>query len=389
MSTDWIERLPKWIWAVIPLALLFGAVVLFLVENPLQNLGINAPPVQQLTVEQTKLDDDGIHLKVRANGSEPVSLAQVMVDEAYWKFSMKPESPIPRLSSSWVTIPYPWVKDELHEITLLTDVGATFSHTIEVATPTPELTMERIWGYILLGIFIGVVPVALGLMFYPYLKTKGDMVLQFLLTLTLGLLLYLFIDTLQEGLELAEEAATVFESSLIVWLVTGLSFLLIYAVGRSKGKAPEGLSLATYLSIGIGLHNLGEGLAVGAALASGEAALGSFLVVGFTLHNLTEGIGIATPLLQRKTKLLTFVGLTLLAGLPAAAGTLIGAFSYSPQWGAVLFAVGAGAILQVIVEISSYIMRNTEVGQRFTVPNLAGFTLGIALMYGTALLVAV
>ncbi|WP_138431763.1 ZIP family metal transporter [Fodinibius saliphilus] len=389
MNTDWKKRLPKWIWAVIPLILLVGSVVLFLAENPLQMLAGNAPPVQQLTVEQTKLNDNGIHLKVRANGSESVKLAQVMVDEAYWKFSMDPQGPIPRLSSSWVTIPYPWVKNELHEITLLTDVGATFNHTIEVATATPEWTVKRVWGYILLGIFIGVIPVALGLMFYPYLKTKGDSVLQFLLTLTLGLLLYLFIDTLQEGLELVTEAATVFEGSLTVWLVTGLSFLLIYAVGRSKGKAPEGLSLAIYLAIGIGLHNLGEGLAVGAALASGEAALGAFLVVGFTLHNLTEGIGIATPLLERKTKFITFIGLTILAGLPAAAGTIIGAFSYSPQWGAVLFAIGAGAILQVIVEISSYIGRNAEVGDRFTVPNLLGFTIGIALMYGTALLVAI
>lgn len=389
MSTDWTQRFPKWLWAVIPLALLLGIVALFLAKNPIKSLGVNAPPVQQLTVEQTKLNDNGIHLRVRANGSEPVAIAQVMVDEAYWKFSMEPEGPIPRLSSAWVTIPYPWVKDELHEVTLLTDVGATFSHTIEIAEPTPELTVQRLWGYILLGIFIGVIPVGLGLMFYPYLKTLGSTGLQFLLTLTLGLLLYLFVDTIQEGMELAAQAAGVFEGQLLVWLVTGLSFLLIYAVGRRKGEAPKGLSLATYLAIGIGLHNLGEGLAVGAALASGQAALGSFLVVGFTLHNITEGIGIATPLLERKTSFLTFVWLTILAGFPAAGGTLIGAFSYSPHWGAVLFAIGSGAILQVIVEIGSYIYRNAEAGQRFTIPNLTGFTLGLAIMYGTALLVAI
>jgi zinc transporter ZupT len=389
MNTDWTDHLPKWMWAAIPLVVLLGAIALFVAEDPLQRLGVSAPPVQQLTVEQTRLNEDGIHLKVRANGSKPVSIAQVMVDEAYWEFSMEPEGPIPRLSSAQITIPYPWVKNELHEITLLTDVGATFNHTIEVATETPGWSVQRIWGYILLGIFIGVIPVGLGLMFYPYLKTKGKTGLQFLLTLTMGLLLYLFVDTLQEGLELASQSAEVFEGGVLVWLITGLSFLLIYAVGRRKGKVPEGLSLATYLAIGIGLHNLGEGLAVGAALASGKAALGSFLVVGFTLHNITEGIGIATPLLERKTKFLTFVWLTLLAGLPAAAGTLIGAFSYSPHWGAVLFAIGAGAILQVVVEIGSYIYRNTQAGKRFTVPNLAGFTLGLTIMYGTALLVVV
>jgi zinc transporter ZupT len=389
MSTSWTQKFPKWLWAVIPLALLVAAVGLFLAENPIKSLGVNAPPVQQLTVEQTKLNEDGIHLQVRANGSEPVSLAQVMVDEAYWKFSMEPAGPIPRLSSSWVTIPYPWVKDELHEITLVTDVGMTFHHTIEVAEPTPEWSLNRIWGYILLGIFIGVIPVGLGLMFYPYLKTLGKSGLQFVLALTLGLLLYLFIDTLQEGMHLATQAASVFEGNLLVWLVTGLSFLMIYALGRRKGKAPQGLTLAIYLAIGIGMHNLGEGLAVGAALASGEAALGSFLVVGFTLHNVTEGIGIATPLVERKTSLWTFVGLTILAGLPAAGGTLIGAFSYAPHWGAVLFAIGAGAILQVIVEIGSFIYRNAESGRYFSIPNLTGLTLGVGIMYVTALLVAV
>lgn len=389
MSFNWTERLPKWIWAVMPLALLVGAIALFLAKNPIGSLGVNAPPVQRLEVEQTRLDENGIHLQVRAGGSEPVTIAQVMVDEAYWKFTMKPEGPIPRLSTARITIPYPWVKDELHEITLLTDVGATFTHTIEVAEPSPDWSIQRLWGYVLLGIFIGVVPVGLGLMFYPYLKTQGQTVLQFLLTLTLGLLLYLFVDTIQEGLELASQAAEAFEGSLLVWLVTGLSFLLIYALGRRRGQAPKGLSLATYLAVGIGFHNLGEGLAVGAALASGEAALGSFLVVGFTLHNITEGIGIATPLLERKTKLLTFIGLTVLAGLPAAAGTVVGAFSYSPHWGAILFAIGAGAILQVIVEIASYIYRQAEEGNRFTIPNIAGFTLGLAIMYGTALMVTV
>lgn len=389
MSFNWTERLPKWIWAVMPLALLVGAIALFLAKNPIGSLGVNAPPVQRLGVEQTRLDENGIHLQVRAGGSEPVTIAQVMVDEAYWKFTMKPEGPIPRLSTARITIPYPWVKDELHEITLLTDVGATFTHTIEVAEPSPDWSIQRLWGYVLLGIFIGVVPVGLGLMFYPYLKTQGQTVLQFLLTLTLGLLLYLFVDTIQEGLELASQAAEAFEGSLLVWLVTGLSFLLIYALGRRRGQAPKGLSLATYLAVGIGFHNLGEGLAVGAALASGEAALGSFLVVGFTLHNITEGIGIATPLLERKTKLLTFIGLTVLAGLPAAAGTVVGAFSYSPHWGAILFAIGAGAILQVIVEIASYIYRQAEEGNRFTIPNIAGFTLGLAIMYGTALMVTV
>lgn len=381
--------LPKWIWLIVPVALLLGSIALFFATNPLKPLGVTAPPVEEITVERTVLDQQGIHLSIRVNGSEPVRIAQILVDNTYWEFTQEPGGALDRLSTARIDIPYPWVRHELHEITFITNTGATFSHTIEVAEPTPQWSIQRIGAYILLGIYIGVIPVALGLMFYPYLKTLGPKAVHFLLTLTIGLLVFLLIDTLLEGMELARQAAEVFHGPLLVWLIAGLSFLAVFAVGRRSGKAPEGLSLSTYLAFGIGLHNLGEGLAVGAAMASGQAALGSFLVVGFTLHNITEGIGIASPLLKRKTGFGTFVSLTLLAGLPAAAGTLIGAFSYSPHWGAILFAVGAGAILQVIVEVGTFVVRQADSKTWITIPNLAGFVLGVAIMYGTALLVSV
>ncbi len=389
MNKQIVQKLPTWVWAVIPLVLLGGSIWLFFATEPLKPLGVTAPPIEEITVERTVLDEKGIHMSIRANGSEPVRIAQVLVDEAYWEFTQEPAGPLSRLSTARIDIPYPWVKDELHEITFITNTGATFDHTIEVAVQTPEWSINRIGAFILLGIYIGVIPVALGLMFYPYLKTLGQNGLQFILALTIGLLVFLFIDTLQEGLELAEMASEAFQGSLLVWLVTGLAFMLIFATGRRGGKAPEGLSLSTWLAFGIGLHNLGEGLVVGAAMASGEAALGSFLVVGFVLHNLTEGIGIAAPLLKRKTGFGTFVNLTLLAGLPAAAGTLIGAFSYSPHWSAILFAIGAGAILQVIIEVGLFLTRQSEAKTWLSLPNMAAFVLGISIMYGTALLISV
>lgn len=389
MNNKITQHLPRWIWIVIPVALLLGSIVLFFAIDPLEPLGVVAPPVEEITVERTTLDEEGIHLSIRVNGSEPIRIAQVLVDDAYWEFTQSPKGALSRLSTAKIDIPYPWVRHELHEIKFITNTGATFSHTIEIAEPTPKWSIQRIWAYILLGIYIGVIPVALGLLFYPYLKTLGVKGLNFLLTLTIGLLAFLLIDTLQEGFEISQQAAGVFNGNLMVWLTAGVAFLIIFAIGRRGGKAPEGLSLSTYLAFGIGLHNLGEGLAVGAAMASGEAALGSFLVVGFTLHNLTEGIGIAAPLLSRKTQFSTFIYLTLLAGLPAAVGTLLGAFSYSPHWAAILFAIGTGAILQVIVEVGFFLHKNVKAKTWFTVSNLTGFVLGIAIMYGTALLVTV
>jgi zinc transporter ZupT len=379
-----------WLWAVVPLLLLAGLIWLFLATDPLGPLGVSAPPVEEITVERVTLDDAGIHLSVRADGSEPVSIAQVQIDGAYWTFTQDPPGELGRLQRARIDIPYPWVQDETHAITLLSRNGVPFEHEIAVATTTPRADLGRLLAFALLGIYVGVVPVTLGLLFYPFLRTLGQRGLQFLLALTVGLLAFLLIDTLQEGLELAAGAAGAFQAGAVVWLAAGLSFLTLLVIGRRRG-VPEGLALATFLALGIGLHNLGEGLAIGAAFAVGEAALGSFLVVGFTLHNITEGIGIAAPLTARRPPLLAFLALAALAGLPAVAGTWIGAFAFAPQWAALFLGIGAGAILQVIIEVGSYLNRSARAheGSWLSASNLLGFAAGLALMYGTAFFVNV
>ena len=362
-----------WLWAVLPLALLVG---LFVATDPLAPLGVTAPPIEELTVERTTLDHEGIHLLVRADGSEPVTLAQIQVDGAYWTFTQTPPGELGRLQTARVDIGYPWVQDEAHALTLVTATGASFDHEIAVATASPGFSLARLLAFALLGIYVGVVPVTLGLLFFPYLRTLGRRGLQLLLALTVGLLVFLLVDTLKEGLELAAGAAGAFQAGALVWLAAGLSFLLLMAVGRRRG-APEGLALASYLALGIGLHNFGE------------AALGSFLVVGFTLHNITEGIGIAAPLTRRRPPLASFIGLALLAGFPAVAGTWIGAFAFAPQWAALFLGIGAGAILQVIVEVGSYLARTARSEESYwlSASNLIGFVAGLAIMYGTAFFV--
>jgi ZIP family zinc transporter len=232
--------------------------------------------------------------------------------------------------------------------------------------------------------------VAIGLLFYPALRSMGRRGLDFVLALTVGLLLYLFIDTLEEAFEMAGNAAAAFQGRAMVVLGAAAAFLLLFAVGRRHG-APTGLALATYMALGIGLHNLGEGLAIGAAFAAGAAGLGTFLVLGFTLHNVTEGIGIAAPLVNTRPPLSTFVGLALLAGTPAIVGIWLGSMSYAPHWSALALAVGAGAILQVVVEVGAYLIRRAGQGSSawLTPSTVAGLVVGIGVMYATAMLVKV
>ncbi|MGH6943223.1 MAG: ZIP family metal transporter [Geminicoccaceae bacterium] len=378
-----------WPLALAPIALLALLVGGFLSLRPLDRLTSNVPPIESLVVERTALGPDGISVAVRADGSAPLSIAQVQVDGAYWRFEQIPPGPLGRLASARIEIPYPWVAGETHHLVFITSTGVTFDHTIEVALPTPAWSAGDLLSYGMVGLLVGVVPVALGMMFFPALKGASRRGLEFVLALTVGLLVFLLVDTLREGLEIAAGAASSLQASALVWLAALVTFLALLALGRRGGRTPEGTALAAFIALGIGLHNLGEGLAIGASFATGEAALASFLVVGFTLHNVTEGVGIAAPLMARPPGLAVFAALAALAGLPAVLGTWGGAFAFSPHWAALCFGVGAGAILQVVVEVGAYLHRTAQrTGHTgLSAAALLGFVAGLAVMYATALLV--
>jgi ZIP family zinc transporter len=379
------------VWVGLPALLI--AVVLggFLALDPLRGLTGSAPPVEQLTVERTILDDDGIALQVRAGGSEPIEIVQVQIDGAYWSFVQEPPGALPRLESAWLRIPYPWVLAEAHHLVLITTTGVTFDHTIDVAVPTPQLTSGLLGAYGLVGLFVGVVPVALGMLFFPALRAAGGRGFTFALALTIGLLLFLLVDTFEEALELAAEAAPELHVPTLVWLIAALTTGLLLAVGRRRRGELTGIGLAAAIALGIGLHNLGEGLAIGSAFATGAASLGAFLVLGFTLHNITEGVGIVAPLLRDPPRLPVFAGLALLAGLPAVLGMWLGANALSPHWAALTLAVGAGAILQVVIEVGRLLLGQARADGRgwLSGPALGGVAAGIAVMFATALLVQI
>lgn len=379
-----MKRPLLWTLPFLLIVLIGGA---FLAYDPLRPFTAGTPPIEELTVERTVLDGNGIALRVRAGGSEAIRIAQVQVDGAYWQFTQDPPGPLPRLSAAWLRLPYPWVQGEAHHLVMLTHTGAAFEHTIDVALPTPTRSLFGTLGMV--GLFVGVLPVTLGMLFYPALRAGGRGAFDFALALTIGLLLFLLIDTLEEALELAGEAAPGLQGAAMVWLVAGLATLLLFAVGRRGGREVRGLGLATAIALGIGLHNLGEGLAIGSAFATGAAALGTFLVLGFTLHNVTEGVGIVAPLIGDRPRLPVFAALAGLAGLPAVLGIWLGSYAFAPHWAALALAVGAGAIFQVVVEVGLLLLRRARSEGRpsFSGTALAGVVAGIGVMYGTALLV--
>jgi ZIP family zinc transporter len=356
----------------------------------------DVPPIEDLSVQRVALPTEyEIVLSVRNGGPEPVTLSQVVVNDAIWDFEAEPDNTIPRLGSATVTVPYTWVEGEAYEIVLITSTGTTFDAEVPVAVLTPRFSGETFFRYALIGTYVGVIPVALGLLWYPFLRRLGSSGMNFVLALTVGLLAFLVVDTLEEAMEVAVGLPGVFSGIPLVILLTLLTLLGLLGTERllrSGGEEASRLGTSYRIAFGIGLHNLGEGLAIGAAFALGETALGVFLVLGFTLHNVTEGVGIAAPILREKRPHIAhFIGLALLAGGPAILGTWIGGFAFSNLLATIFLALGAGAILQVIYEVTRLLLRDSARTKipALSAPNLGGLTAGIAVMYVTALLVSV
>lgn len=382
------SRLRRSIGWLGPLALAAILVTLLFWLDPIGSLR-EVPPVEEVAIERTVLNEGEIVLDLRNDGPDPVTIAQVLVDEAYWTFDVG-DATLGRLESTTLSIPYPWDEGLPLHIALVTATGVTIEHEIEAAALTPESDSGTLGVYALLGLYMGVLPVAIGILWFPSLRRASRSAIGFFLAFTVGLLAFLLVDTIGEGLELAGETGAALDGAglfAIGALTALMALFFLEAELRRRSTSRAGLVLAYLIAAGIGLHNLGEGLAVGAALAAGEVALGTFLVAGFALHNTTEGLAIVAPLGREGTRpgIRHLVALGALAGVPAIAGAWLGGFAFSPAPAAFAFGVAAGAIAQVVWAVSRSMKGDESLTSRW---GAAGFVLGLLVMYSTGLLTA-
>ncbi|MET0824481.1 MAG: ZIP family metal transporter [Solirubrobacterales bacterium] len=348
------------------------------------------PPVEELAVERAELTPGRIDLTLRNTGPDPVRIAQVFVNDAYVNFQGADGS-IGRLGSATVELDYPWQEGQPYLISMVTSTGVVIEHEIPAAVETPEADGSLFGLMALLGTYVGIVPVILGMALLPAMRRFQSNWVRVLMAFTVGLLAFLAVDATLEALDLAGGSAGAFGGAELLVLGAGLSYLLLIGLDRflsaRKGAAATGGRLALMIAIGIGLHNLGEGLAIGSAYAIGELALGAFLVVGFAIHNTTEGFAIVAPLTRERPSLGRLILLGVIAGGPAVIGALIGATVSNAEISVFLLGVGVGAIVQVIGQIAPA-MRDGS-GRALDAATAAAIAAGAVLFYLTGLLVSV
>jgi zinc transporter ZupT len=360
--------------------------------GPGSNLLKFGTALPEVTIEKIEFVGSEIHATVRNTGPIPVTIAMADVNDRIQPAAIEPDKSLERFETALVRIPFTWNKAEPYTIGITLDDGVRFDKFVEAASPAINSDYNLVGFFAIIGTYVGIIPVMIGLLWLPFIKRIGKNKYNFFLALTVGLLVFLGIDAIQEGFEVSQKnLSTNFNGGLLIVTITLLSLLgLYYAAEKLTSRTKLSIdskpfAIGLMISIGIGLHNLGEGLAIGAAVGLGQVALTTFLIVGFALHNTTEGLAIASPLAKTKSPTFKIIILGLIAGAPAILGTWIGGFFYSPYTAIIFLSIGAGAIFQVALVILKWIYQSEQKLVQASI--MSGIGAGMLIMYITSILV--
>jgi zinc transporter, ZIP family len=378
------------LWALVPVLLLALLVGLFVWtgDSLVELVGRNPPPADEFDIRRVEFEPGEIRVRVRNPQQQELTIASVTVDDAIVAYSLDGPRTLERLRSSTVVISYDWVRDEPISVGVTSSTGIQTTEEIAAAVETPQPSGRGFLGYGIIGFLVGVVPVALGLLWLPSLRRADARWLAAFMALTAGLLSFLAVEALSEAFAAQAALPESLGGAGLVLLGVAASYLFMTFLARRLGGSTgaTGLALAALVAIGIGVHNLGEGLAIGASFAIGELTLGSFLIVGFMIHNVTEGLGIAAPAAEgKRATLAQLAALAVVAGAPAMLGAWIGGYGSTDVLTVLFFAGAAGAALEVVVEVGRYVARRAP-GGLTSGWAIGGFLAGVAVMYVTGLL---
>jgi zinc transporter, ZIP family len=417
------------LFGVVPI-IVIGAMIILLLNSPGILFQSSVKPLPEISIEKVEFSDGGIVAFVRNTGPSNTTIAQADVNDRIHPAAIEPSRMLTRLADAKVIIPFVWNIGEPYKIGITTDDGTRFEKTVSSAAPAPRPTVQQASTFAIIGTYVGIIPVMMGLIWYPFIRRLSPNKYNFFLSLTAGLLVFLGIDALLESNDIAVKSlASAFNAQILIIMVAIVSLITLlyvsqrliqraskrskpeieYKTGYSSHSEPDSelsdirssstssqqqllikpIAISMMIAIGIGLHNFGEGLAIGAAVLLGEVALSSFLILGFTLHNTTEGLAIVAPMAKsRRIPVTKLMIMGLIAGGPTIIGAWIGGFLYSPIATVIFLSIGAGAIFQVVYSIGSW-MYHTN-GSRGLLNNhwiIIGFAVGMLIMYLTGLLV--
>lgn len=248
-------------------------------------------------------------------------------------------------------------------------------------------TADILWMLTIIGFLAGIVPVAIGMLWFPFIRALDNRFVHAFLALSAGVLAFIAFEMVEEVIDYGGELGSASLAATAAIGGVAATFGIMYALSKwrqrtaATGAEKSGLHVAYLVAVALGLHSIGEGLAIGTAFVLGQGELVMLLVIGFVMHNIMEGPTVVAAVARDTTSppLHHFAIMGVLAGGPVIVGGWLGSLADSALLAVVFYAVAIGAILQVLVELAELIRFDAQA--IVTRLNAATFVVGVALMF--------
>ncbi|MCU4752225.1 metal cation transporter [Halobacteria archaeon AArc-curdl1] len=237
----------------------------------------------------------------------------------------------------------------------------------------------------LIGLIAGIVPVAIGMLWFPFIQSLQLRYLHGFIALAGGVLAFIALEMTGEILEHGAMVDSTALAATAALVGIGGTFAVMYGASQwRQGKMAEGeksgLQIAYLVALALGLHSIGEGLGVGVAFVQGDATLVTLLVLAFIMHNVMEGPTVVAAVAKDHSTppLHHFAAMGVIAGGPVILGGWIGSLANSDLLAVLFYAIAVGAVIQVLLEVADLIRFDSKV---FTKLNVSTFIGGFVLMF--------
>ncbi len=239
------------LWALLPILLLVGAVSLFAAAGGsiTDLVGSNPPPADELDIRRVSFEPGKIEIRVTNPQRDAITIGTVTVADAIVPYAVEGPTTLERLRSATIVVPYDWVEDEPISVGVTSSTGIQVTEEIAAAVETPGVDSQSIFGYALIGFLVGIVPVALGLMWLPALRGADPRWLAAFMALTAGLLTFLAFEALSEALELQTVLPGQLGGTGLVLLGVAGSYLALTFVSERLGRGKAGAKACSAASL--------------------------------------------------------------------------------------------------------------------------------------------
>ncbi|MEM7032645.1 MAG: hypothetical protein AAF629_24035 [Chloroflexota bacterium] len=387
MTTSSPSLLSRLVGIGVPLIIL-GGLIAWLIISPPQLRLFSTAATEQLDIEQVILQPGRFELVVRNTGAESLSIAQVTINDAAWISLVLPKTTIDPLTRATIQLDdYEWIEGQTYQIIIYTTTANTFVVDIPDARVTPQLTQPNLLTLLLSGFLIGMLPLYVGLSWWPMLRQLYLPSWLIWVGVAIGLIFGRGVDLLPLVPHFVRHIGALYQAwgLVIIGLVFALGMLYRRASQGGDDTSQDRFLQAYRVVIALGLLGFGEGLILGQVMGSQVSAAPLWLqsplwIVGLLILNASKGLILALILSDLRPMWVQWILFGFIAGFPLMLGIVLGAFPMAMPLLILLTGAAIGAFIWVNVELL-WLARTESDNAPYWGQIAVGVTIGLILTW--------